>query len=792
MSVLHAYETMSYGPAPESPADAVAWLDRHGRRFGLFIGGAWSEATSGELFPSLDPSSGDSLAEISQGSEADVDRAVDAARAALPAWGELGGHRRSRYLYAIARQVQKHSRLLAVLESMDNGKPIRETRDIDVPLVARHFYHHAGWAQLLEEEFPGQEAVGVCGQIIPWNFPLLMLAWKIAPALACGNTVVLKPAEYTSLTALAMAEICQEVGLPEGVVNIVTGDGRTGDALVRHPDVDKIAFTGSTEVGRLIRRATAGSGKKLSLELGGKSPFIVFDDADIDSAIEGVVDAIWFNQGQVCCAGSRLLVQESIAEAFYAKLRRRMETLRVGHPLDKAIDIGAIVAPVQLERIGQLVEEGKAEGAVCHQPSWAVPQEGWFYPPTLFTGVEPSSSLAQVEIFGPVMVAMTFRTPSEAVALANDTRYGLAASVWSENVNLALDIAPQLAAGVVWINSTNLFDAAAGFGGYRESGFGREGGREGLGEYLRSAVTVNPPSGSPDHDPEPTPSDLGIVGGGLGASGIDRTAKMYIGGKQQRPDGGNSYPVRGHDGVHLGDAGWGNRKDIRNAVEAARKGAAWSKTTGHLRAQILYYLAENLDARAGEFEARLHALTGGDGRAEVQASIERLFYWAAWADKHDGAVHGVPMRNVTLAMPEPWGILAVCCPDEQPLLGFLSLVAPALAMGNRVIAVPSPLYPLAATDLYQVLETSDVPGGALNIVTGDRESLAPTLAQHDEVACLWYFGTGEGVEAVERESAGNLKRTWAHAGALDATKPHGPELLKQATQTKNIWVPYGD
>ncbi|MEO1087817.1 MAG: aldehyde dehydrogenase family protein, partial [Acidobacteriota bacterium] len=430
------------------------------------------------------------------------------------------------------------------------------------------------------------------------------------------------------------------------VVNIITGAGETGARLVSHPGVAKIAFTGSTDVGRLIRRATAGSGKKLSLELGGKSPFIIFDDADLDSAIEGVVDAIWFNQGQVCCAGSRLLVQDSVADAVYAKLRRRMETLRVGHPLDKAIDIGAIVAPVQLERITRLVEEGKAEGAVCHQPSWAVPQEGWFYPPTLFTGVEPSSTLAQVEIFGPVMVAMTFRTPDEAVALANDTRYGLAASVWSENVNLALDIAPKLAAGVVWINSTNLFDAAAGFGGYRESGFGREGGREGLGEYLKPAdvaagdAPADPSESKSDGEDALSPSSFGSsLGSG---AGLDRTAKMYIGGKQQRPDGGNSYPVTGHDGAHLGDAGWGNRKDIRNAVEAARKGSAWSKTTGHLRAQILYYLAENLDARAGEFADRLDALTGGGGRAEVDASIERLFYWAAWADKNDGAVHGVP------------------------------------------------------------------------------------------------------------------------------------------------------
>ncbi|MGH3995382.1 MAG: aldehyde dehydrogenase family protein, partial [Pseudonocardiaceae bacterium] len=338
---------------------------------------------------------------------------------------------------------------------------------------------------LMEREMPGRVPVGVIGQIIPWNFPLLMLAWKIAPALAMGNTVVLKPAEFTSLTALRFAELCDEVGLPAGVVNIITGDGRAGEAIVAHQDVDKIAFTGSTEVGRLIRTATAGSGKKLSLELGGKSPFIVFPDADFDSVVEGVVDAIWFNQGQVCCAGSRILVQEGVADRLVAKLKARMETLRVGDPLDKAVDMGAIIAPVQLEKIQGLVRRGEEEGARLWQPSWSCPREGWFFPPTLFTEVSPAATIAQVEIFGPVVVLMTFRTPVEAVELANNTRYGLAASLWTENINLALDVAPQLKAGTVWINCTNVFDAASGFGGYRESGFGREGGREGLREYVR-------------------------------------------------------------------------------------------------------------------------------------------------------------------------------------------------------------------------------------------------------------------------------------------------------------------
>src|SRR5436305_8654577 len=485
VSVAEIFKTMEYGPAPEAGKPGLEWIEAH-QPFGLFIGGEWRKPSGGQYFDSANPANGKTLAKIAKGTAEDVDVAVAAARKAFEGWSKTPGHVRARYLYAIARHIQKHSRLLAVLESLDNGKTIRETRDIDIPLVARHFYYHAGWAQLMESELPGYEPLGVVGHIIPWNFPLLMLAWKIAPALAMGNTVVLKPARYTSLTALKFAEIVQEIGLPPGVVNILTGEAsQVGEALVRHPDVHKIAFTGSTDVGRSIRRATAGSGKKLSLELGGKSPFIVFDDADLDSVVEGVVDAIWFNQGQVCCAGSRLLMQEDIAERLVAKLRVRMEHLRVGDPLDKAVDIGAIVSPGQLKEIQRLVDQGVEEGAEMWQPSWACPTEGYFFPPTLFTNVSPATTIAQVEIFGPVLVAMTFRTPAEAVTLANYTRYGLAASVWSENINLALDIAPKIKAGSVWINCTNLFDATSGFGGYRESGFGREGGKEGLYEYVR-------------------------------------------------------------------------------------------------------------------------------------------------------------------------------------------------------------------------------------------------------------------------------------------------------------------
>ncbi|MGB6385912.1 MAG: aldehyde dehydrogenase family protein [Terriglobales bacterium] len=803
MSIAEKFVSMEYGPAPEDSKEAVAWLERHAYRFRHFIGGEWQAPVAGEYFDTFDPSNGEKLASVAQGSTADVDSAVKAARAASPGWRVLAPHARARYLYAIARLVQKHSRLLAILETMDNGKPIRESRDIDIPLVARHFYYHAGWAQLLEQEFPEYVPCGVIGQIIPWNFPLLMLAWKIAPALATGNTVVLKPAEFTPLTALLFAEICQEAGLPAGVVNIVTGDGSTGEALVKHPDVDKIAFTGSTEVGRAIRAATATSHKRLSLELGGKSPFIVFEDADLDSTVEGLVDGIWFNQGQVCCAGSRLLMQESIAEALIAKIQDRMSTLRIGAPLDKAIDIGAIVAKVQLDRIRKLVDQGVADGATCWQPQVTLPARGFYYPPTLLSNVHPTSIVAQQEIFGPVLAAMTFRTPAEAVELANNTVYGLAACVWSESINVALHVAAQIKAGVVWVNCTNLFDASCGFGGYRESGHGREGGREGLLEYMEPAWFKNAPMLPVVKTTSPPEAELAddSTASGIDASSsnpaIDRTVKLYIGGKQARPDSGYSMEVRAADGRLLGEAPLGNRKDIRNAVEAARKAASWAKATAHNRAQVLYYSAENLSLRRDEIAHRLAAVVGEkQAAAEMELSIERIFSYAAWADKFDGAVHNPPFRNVAIAMNEAIGTVGVICPREAPLLGFLSLVMPALAVGNTVIAVPSEAYPLITGDLYQLFDTSDLPGGALNIVTGYTSQLLKTLAEHDDVDAIWCFGDEANVSAAKAMSVGNLKQVWTNEGrAIDWFNPklaEGRWFLEHATQVKNIWVPYGE
>ena len=787
MSVRQAFDEMKYGPAPETDTEARQWLESHERRFGHLIDGNWLHGRRG--FDAISPATGEKLARLSKGSAKEVDAAVAAANSAQEQWAGLTGHQRARYLYALARAVQKHARLFATLESLDNGKPIRESRDIDIPLVARHFYYHAGYAQIRDKEYPDHRPVGVIGQIIPWNFPLLMLAWKVAPALAMGNTVVLKAAEDTSLTALLFAEICQQISLPAGVFNLVLGDGVTGAALVEHPGIQKVAFTGSTSVGRQIRQAIAGSGKRLSLELGGKSPYIVFEDADMDSAIEGLVDAIWFNQGQVCCAGSRLLVQESVATRFIRKLKRRMSRLIVGSSLDKNADIGAIVSATQLKRIQSLVAQGAAEGAEVWQAACDMPQNGCFYPPTLLTGVEPAATVAQEEIFGPVLVAMVFRTPAEAIELANNTRYGLAANIWTENINEAMHVAAQLKAGTVWVNSANNFDASVGFGGYRESGFGREGGPEGLTEYLQR----NPRGSDRPFEQRQSKKRLPLL-----SSGIDRTPKQYIGGKQARPDSGYSMPVEDAAGRIIAELPKGNRKDVRNAVEAARAASGWSAMTGHQRAQVLYFLAENLTYRKQEFIHLLVCLSGrsqSSAEAEFEEALSRIFTCAAYADKFEGTVHLPDKNRVALAMKEALGVIVVAAPEESPLLGLISTVLAAVAMGNRIVLVPSETYCLIATNLYQVLDTSDVPGGVINIVCGPRHELIPTLAGHGDVDGFWCWDSSEVCAEVELLAAENMKRTWLSHGSYldwhDEASASGGEFLERSVEVKNIWVPYG-
>ena len=478
------HEPLLWEYAESKESTAIVSVDD---RYGLFIDGEFRRPRSRKYFPTINPATEETLAEVAEAGPSDVDDAVAAARRAFTeVWGPMPGKERAKFLFRIARMIQERSRELAVLETLDGGKPIKESRDVDLPLVAAHFFYYAGWADKLEYAFPGlkPKPLGVAGQVIPWNFPLMMLAWKVAPALAAGNTVVLKPAETTPLTALVFAEIATEAGLPPGVLNIVTGAGATGAAVVGHPDVDKVAFTGSTEVGKIIQSRLAGTSKSLTLELGGKAAHVIFEDAPLDQAIEGVINGIFFNQGHVCCAGSRLFVQENIHDRFVEKLKRRLSTLRVGDPLDKNTDIGAINSRAQLEKISELVEAGRAEGAEMYQPDCPLPRRGFWFRPTLFTGVSQSHRIAQEEIFGPVLSILTFRTPDEAVQKANNTPYGLSAGVWTTKGSRILWMADRMKAGVVWANTYNKFDPTSPFGGYKESGFGREGGRHGLLAYL--------------------------------------------------------------------------------------------------------------------------------------------------------------------------------------------------------------------------------------------------------------------------------------------------------------------
>ena len=787
MTILESFEKLDYSEALESSSEAQKWLEVNGRRFGQFINGKFVNQKDAKLIASLDPSNGDLLANIEVASSTQLDNAVKAARKAQPGWQSLGGHGRAKVLYALARLLQKNSRLIAVLETLDNGKPIRESRDIDIPLAIRHFYHHAGWAQLQEKEFKSYESIGVVAQIVPWNFPLLMLSWKIAPALAMGNTIVFKAAEQTPITAMYFAHLCKQAGVPSGVINMVNGDGIVGASLAAHDGIDKVAFTGSTAVGQSIRKSTAGQGKKLTLELGGKSAFVVFEDADLDAAVEGLVDSIWFNQGEVCCAGSRLLVQAEVADKLHLKIKARIKQLRLGLPLDKSIDLGSLVSKTQFQRVDQMVKDGLEHGGESYQ-ACDIQADKNLYPPTLITEIDSSHPLAQEEIFGPVLVSMTFRTQSEAIELANNSRYGLAASVWSENINRAMDVAPKIKAGVLWINCHNQFDASCGFGGVKESGFGREGGKEGLYEYLKPRF-LSPIKNSKSKKITENNNE----------QSIDRTLKFYIGGKQVRPDGGHSMSTYNADGSLAAIVGSGNRKDIRNAVNAAVKAASWSSQSGHGRAQILYFLAENLAIRESEWIKRLETLCGvtkKQAKAEFDESLSRIFSYAAWADKYDGAVHSAPYRGVTMALPEPIGVLAQVAPETQPLLTTISLISPAIAMGNRVILIPSESFPSVALELVQTFETSDIPPGVINIVTGDKDELSNQLVGHAEVDGVWCWADSDTVAKVETTSALDLKRLWIHSDGdrdwLDSDQGEGLEFLRNATEVKNIWTPYGD
>ncbi len=825
-----AHLNWEYDPAPESAA-----IGRLRDRYQMFVGGRFLDGR-GDDVKTVNPATEEPLASVSTATTADIDDAVRAARSAYAGpWSRLTAAQRGTYLFRIARGIAERSRELAVVETLDNGKPIKESRDVDVPTASAHFFHHAGWADKLTHAGygPAVRPLGVAGQVIPWNFPLLMAAWKIAPALAAGNTVVIKPAETTPLSILVLAEIIADADLPPGVVNIVTGAGDVGAALVDHPGIDKVAFTGSTEVGRQIQASLAGTGRKLTLELGGKAANIVFDDAPIDQAVEGIVNGIFFNQGHVCCAGSRLLVQESVADEVIAKLRARIATLRVGDPMDKNTDVGAINSAGQLATIRDLAAAGDDEGAVRWTSPCPLPDRGFFFAPTVFTNVSQSMRIAREEIFGPVLSVLTFRTPDEAITKANNTPYGLSAGVWTEKGSRILGMAGALRAGVVWANTFNRFDPTAAFGGYKESGFGREGGRAGLAAYLdtddepRALPAVDPA----DADtilaeaaesvldellaPPQNPAEAAVLSDVVRRSGqrraaesapppavpepsgrvaVTKTYKLFVGGAFPRSESGRTYRASGGvGGAVTANVAQGSRKDARDAVVAARKAfGGWSRATAYNRGQVLYRVAEMLEGRRAEF---VDLLGGGlaDGRT-VDAAIDRWVHYAGWTDKLAqvfGSANPVAGPFFSFSTPEPTGVVVAVAPADDPLLGLISVLAPIVAGGNTCVLLASQSAPLAAVTLAEVLATSDVPGGVVNILTGDPLEMAPHLAAHADVNALDLTGVAPAARAdLEKAAAGTVKRVYS-PGPPDFRRPPGTARLRAFLEIKTVWHPTG-
>ena len=756
----------------------------------------------------------------------------------------MPGRERAKYLYRIARVIQERAREFAVLESLDNGKPIKESRDVDIPLAAAHFFYHAGWADKLGYAGfgPDPRPIGVAGQVIPWNFPLLMAAWKLAPALATGNTCVLKPAETTPLSALLLAEVIAEADLPPGTVNIVTGDGRTGRDLVAHPGVDKIAFTGSTEVGKEIQRAIAGTGKRLTLELGGKAANIVFDDAPIDQAVEGIVNGIFFNQGHVCCAGSRLLAQESIADTLLDRLKARLETLRLGDPLDKNTDIGAINSREQLDKITSLVAAGEAEGGQRWSPACPLPARGYWFPPTVFSGVSQSHRIAREEIFGPVLSVLTFRTPEEAVAKANNTpvravRRGLDGErkpdpVHGTTVARGRGLGQHLqqvrpgqpvrrVPGIrvraggrpdrAWPRTSMAERRAPGEGA-------RPGARTRAAQAGGKARKAKASGGTADGasgrarprasqpavlaGASPVPDTVATSDGGASREtrsrlDVRKTYKLFIGGAFPRSESGRSYPVAAPGGTLLAHAARASRKDARDAVVAARKaGPGWAGATAYNRGQVLYRVAELLQGRAAQFAEEIvknEGLSGPKAARTVAEAIDRWVWYAGWPDKVAqvaGAANPVAGPYFNFSVPEPTGVVAVLAPPESGLLGLVSVLAPVIATGNTAVVVASEPAPLPAVTLSEVLATSDVPGGVVNILTGRLGELAPVLAAHMDVNAIDLTGAPADTRAeLERLAAGNVKRVFA-AGE-DWAAPPSPARMLAFLEIKTVWHPVG-
>jgi aldehyde dehydrogenase (NAD+) len=848
-----------YAPAPESAA-----IGRVRDRYQMYVGGRFVDGR-GDDVKTINPGTEEALASVSTAAVADVDDAVAAARTAYEqTWSRISGAERGKYLFRIARGIAERARELAVVETLDNGKPIKESRDVDIPTASAHFFYYAGWADKLQHAGfgPSPRSLGVAGQVIPWNFPLLMAAWKIAPALAAGNTVVIKPAETTPLSILVLAEIIADADLPPGVVNIITGAGDIGAALVNHPGIDKVAFTGSTEVGKQIQSSLAGTGRKITLELGGKAANIIFDDAPVDQAVEGIVNGIFFNQGHVCCAGSRLLVQESVADEVIEKLRARVATLRLGDPMDKNTDVGAINSATQLATIRSLTDAGDAEGASRWTSPCPVPDRGFYFPPTVFTDVSQSMRIAREEIFGPVLSVLTFRTPDEAVAKANNTPYGLSAGVWTEKGSRILGMASAMRAGVVWANTFNRFDPTAAFGGYKESGFGREGGRSGLSAYLDtddefvgespsagtiSAVTTSrrddrshrvrgtavdtAPAGTADvsaeadtlavaerlSEAEALADAVDVVASVEKANtadtadattipgprvGVAKTYKLYIGGAFPRSESGRTYPVADSSGAFAANAAQASRKDARDAVSAARKAfRGWSGATAYNRGQVIYRIAEMLEGRRAQFIDLLGGdkdAVGASGLAaarDVDLSIDRLVQFAGWTDKIAavfGGANPVAGPYFSFSTPEPTGVVAAIGPQDDQLLGLVSVIAPIITSGNTIVVIANRSRPLPAITLAEVLATSDLPGGVVNILTGDPAEIAPHLAAHGDVNALDLTGSSASLRTeLERAAAGTVKRVYAPSRVPDFTREPGTARMRAFLETKTVWHPTG-
>ncbi|GFN80698.1 aldehyde dehydrogenase family 16 member a1-like [Plakobranchus ocellatus] len=737
-------ETLDYGPAVEGETVVGKWLDKHNRNFGHFISGEWQRPVDRDNVLSKKPSTGETLATTIEANEDDVQRAVLAAEEAYKKWRTLSPFSRAKYLYS-------------------------------------------------------------------WKSPLIQLAQRVAPALAAGNSVVVMPSSHTCLSTLLFADICAQVGLPHGVFNVVTGS--TPGLLASHPSVDVVTLAGNTLEGRAMRQLIAGSGKKLSLALSGHCPILVFEEADLDSAVEGIVEGAFSNSGQNTYSASRLLVQEPVYTQLIEKLKARMAKLTMGNNLDKNKDQGPLCDAGAVIRLGQLVQEALAEGAQIFQPV-AVPSGVHdCFPPTLITGAQTSSQIYLEEPCGPVLVAVPFRTEKEAITIANHSVSGTAAGVWTENISVAMEVASLLQVATVWINTYGLLDAACEAGGYKASGFGRTGGKESLYSYMHpswqplvrttnSEVDLDKFGASSNSDLLPNVTSIDALGTGDHPN-IDKTYKLFYGGGQKRPDSGATHAVVSSTGEVIGYVPDGGKKDIRNAVEAALKSApGWGRKDGHGRSQILYYLAENLLSRKADFVSLLTSL-GGEGseeraQAEVDLAMERLFHWAALCDKFGGTVQESTLYGQTWRIHSPLGVIGIVCPDDFPFLGFISLIAPAIARGNTVVAVPSGQFPLAALAFHQVLETSDVPAGVVNIITGDRKVLTRTLAQHQDVASIWYFGADEaGSTFVEAASSGgNMKRTWVnygrHRNFAITQQGQGNDFLVEATTVKTIWCPMGD